>query len=49
MVCCFGGVVVLELLGVLFIGIGIVFGIVGFGWFLYVFYMEDDFNDMFLK
>lgn len=44
-----GGAVALELLGASLTGIGIVLGIVGFGWSLYALYMEDDLNDTFLK
>lgn len=38
-----------EIVGASLTGIGIVLGIVGFGWSLYALYMEDDLNDTFLK
>lgn len=48
-IICFGGVVVVEFLGILFIGIGIVVGVLGFVGMLYVESLEDDFNEVFLK
>ena len=39
----------LEAIGAALTGVGIVVGILGFGWSLYALYMEDDLNDTFLK